>query len=407
MSVAEHAVRYAGKRNLPDGWEWARLGDVCDFLDSQRVPVNDTERTRRITGKKQSELFPYYGANGQVGWIDAYLFDEPLILLAEDGGNFGSKERPIAYAVSGRYWVNNHAHVLKPRTGVDFDYCLHSLRIRPDVGDLVSGSTRAKLNQKIAAAIPIPLPPLSEQKRIAAILSEQMAAVELARAAAEAQLKAAKALPAAYLRAVFNSPEAEQWQRKRLGDLCNLLSAKSIATDGDTNVLAITTACLTETGFQPSGIKPARMWASDAAECVVSPGEVLIARSNTPDLVGRVAMFSGNPKGAVASDLTIRIVPKDGLEPAFLTASLSILYLSGYWKERAGGASGSMKKITRTQILDEQIPAPSLPDQTRIVTCLSEQMAVAERTRKALEEQLDTINKLPAALLRRAFSGEL
>ena|SRR3989338_501018 len=164
------------KGSLADGWRWVRLGEVCDFLDSRRVPVNDADRAKRIAGKKQSQLFPYYGANGQVGWIDDYLFDEPLILLAEDGGNFGSKDRPIAYAVSGRYWVNNHAHVLRPRNTVDFDYCFHALRIRPDVGDLVSGSTRAKLNQEIAAQIPIPLPPLPEQKRIAAILSNQMEA---------------------------------------------------------------------------------------------------------------------------------------------------------------------------------------------------------------------------------------
>src|SRR6266478_6352574 len=115
-------------RALPDGWQWVKLGDVCEFLDSRRIPVNDPERRRRIADKKQSELYPYYGANGQVGWINDYLFDEPLILLAEDGGNFGSLDRPIAYAVSGRYWVNNHAHVLEPRDGlIDFDYCLHAI----------------------------------------------------------------------------------------------------------------------------------------------------------------------------------------------------------------------------------------------------------------------------------------
>lgn len=118
-------------------------------------------------------------------------------------------------------------------------------------------------------------------------------------------------------------------------------------------------------------------------------------------------MFSGDPKGGVASDLTIRIRPRDGLKPPFLTAYLSFLYLTGYWKERAGGASGSMKKITRTQILDERIPLPALPDQHRIVARLSEQMVAAAKACKTLEEQLDTINKLPAALLRRAFSGEL
>jgi type I restriction enzyme S subunit len=189
---------------LPDGWRWVRLGDVCDFLDSRRIPINDAERQKRIAGKAKSELFPYYGANGQVGWIDGYLFDEPLILLAEDGGNFGSKEKPIAYAVCGRYWVNNHAHVLRPRAGLDFDYCLHAIRIRPDVGELVSGSTRAKLNQEIAASIPLPLPPLPEQQRIGAFLTDQIATVKRISMALEEELKMINALPAALLRRAFS-----------------------------------------------------------------------------------------------------------------------------------------------------------------------------------------------------------
>ena len=111
-----------------------------------------------ISGKRESDLYPYYGATGQVGWIDDYLFDEPLILLAEDGADFGSQSRPIAYAVTGRYWVNNHAHVLRPKPGVDFDFLLFALMIRPDLGDLASGSTRAKLNQAVARGILVPLP---------------------------------------------------------------------------------------------------------------------------------------------------------------------------------------------------------------------------------------------------------
>lgn len=407
MEVGQQDFRIQGKRALPQGWRWVRLGDVCEFLDSQRIPVNDIERTRRISGKEQAELYPYYGANGQVGWIDDFLFNEPLILLAEDGGNFGAEDKPIAYAVSGHYWVNNHAHVLRPRNNIDFNYCLHAIRIRPDVGGLVAGSTRAKLNQEVAAKIPIPLPPLLEQRRIATILNEQMSAVEKARSATKAQLEAVKVLPTAYLRAIFNSTEAQEWPRRRIGEVCRLLPSKSISTDGDAEVLAITTACLSETGFQDSGVKRARMNAKDAAECRVSPGEVLVARSNTPELVGRVAMFEGEPKGAVASDLTIRLFPSDVVKPFFLTAYLSFLYLSGHWKERAGGASGSMKKITRHQIQEEQVPIPSLTDQIRVATISKDHIMSVVRLIEALREQLKIIGELPPILFRRAFSGNI
>jgi len=188
---------------LPAGWRRVQLGDVCEFLDSQRKPVNDKERQQRIAGKSQESLYPYYGANGQVGWIDNYLFDEPLILLAEDGGYFGSRERTIAYKISGRTWVNNHAHVLRPLSLIDFDYCLYTISIRPDLGVIVTGNTRPKLNQALASQIEIPLPPLDEQQRIVAILNEKMAAVQQARRAAEEQLHAVQALPAAYLRQAF------------------------------------------------------------------------------------------------------------------------------------------------------------------------------------------------------------
>lgn len=91
---------------------------------------------------------------------------------------------------------------------------------------------------------------------------------------------------------------------------------------------------------------------------MVSFGEVLIARSNTPDLVGRVALFNGEPWGVVASDLTIRIRSIDGFCPEFLIRYSSFLYLIGYWKEGAGGASASMKKITRGHIQAEEVPVP-------------------------------------------------
>jgi type I restriction enzyme S subunit len=232
-----------------------------------------------------------------------------------------------------------------------------------------------------------------------------MAEVARLRAAAERQREAAAALPAAYLREVFERAEARGWPVVRLGDISKLLPAKSIATEGDTEVLAITTASLTEHGFQPSGIKRARMWSSDVHESIVSKGEVLIARSNTPELVGRVAMFPGKPQGAVASDLTIRIWPGPNISAPFLSAYLSFLYLSGYWKERAGGASGTMKKITRSQLVDQRIPLPSLLVQDAVVHQLESRISETARLRDEADRQRAAIEALPGALLREVFGG--
>ena len=83
-----------------------KLEEVCEILDSKRIPITSQDRKKGI--------YPYYGANGLQDYVDGYIFDDELVLLAEDGGYFGSKDKPIAYRVSGKCWVNNHAHVLKP-----------------------------------------------------------------------------------------------------------------------------------------------------------------------------------------------------------------------------------------------------------------------------------------------------
>lgn len=138
--------------------EMVKIEDVCDILDNQRIPVSSDKRKKGI--------YPYYGANGIQDYVDEYIFDDELVLIAEDGGNFGSKEKPIAYRVSGKCWVNNHAHVLKAKNMLNIDYLCYSLMFY-DVSNIVNGATRKKLNQVALRQIKIPLPPLSEQKKIA------------------------------------------------------------------------------------------------------------------------------------------------------------------------------------------------------------------------------------------------
>lgn len=151
-------------------WKTVRLEEVVEILDRLRVPVNRKEREKRIAGKKKDELYPYYGANGQVGWIDDYIFDEKLVLLAEDGGFFDDPTRPIAYVVEGRLWVNNHAHVLRANQEVLPDFLMYALN-STDVISFVSGTTRLKLNQTQMRKIPIPLPPIHIQQAVVDRLS--------------------------------------------------------------------------------------------------------------------------------------------------------------------------------------------------------------------------------------------
>ena len=142
------------------------LEDYCEILDSMRVPITEKDR--------KEGPYPYYGANGIQDHVADYIFDDELVLLAEDGGNFGSKERPIAYRVSGKCWVNNHAHVLKPKEGFNVDYLCYSLMFY-DTNGLVNGATRQKLTQAAMRKMLIPKRCMEEQlgivKRLNSVVS--------------------------------------------------------------------------------------------------------------------------------------------------------------------------------------------------------------------------------------------
>ncbi|WP_286999719.1 MULTISPECIES: restriction endonuclease subunit S [Comamonas] len=150
---------------LPVGWEWVRLGEVVEVLDSLRKPVTKEER--------QPGPYPYYGASGIVDYVSAYLFDEPLVLVGEDGAKWGTGDK-TAFPISGKTWVNNHAHVLRPlRTALVDIYLVNFLTAR-DLSEFITGMTVPKLNQARLTSIPVALPPLAEQSRIVARVEELM-----------------------------------------------------------------------------------------------------------------------------------------------------------------------------------------------------------------------------------------
>lgn len=153
---------------LPSGWVATTVGDVLICRDGERVPVSQADREVR------PKIYDYYGASGVIDKIDGYLFDKPLLLVGEDGANLINRSTPIAFIARGKYWVNNHAHVLD---GVDEDL-LRYMALYFNAIDLkpyVTGTAQPKLNQAKLNAIPVSLPPQAEQCRIVAKVDELMA----------------------------------------------------------------------------------------------------------------------------------------------------------------------------------------------------------------------------------------
>jgi len=159
---------------IPKKWKVVRLGEVIEVYDSERIPLSEMERNKR------RGPYPYCGATGIIDWIDGYIFDGEFVLLVEDGGPFGKFENK-AYIMSGKFWVNNHAHVLKAIYGrAENRFLLHLLNFL-DLNPQIVGSTRKKLNQEHMKRITIPLPPVQEQQKIAEILSTIDKKLELER----------------------------------------------------------------------------------------------------------------------------------------------------------------------------------------------------------------------------------
>ncbi|WP_456473142.1 restriction endonuclease subunit S [Methanocaldococcus sp.] len=150
---------------VPEDWEVVRLGEIVEIYDNKRVPLNEQER------EKMKGPYPYCGANGILDYINNYIFDGEYILLAEDGGYWGKFENS-AYIMNGKFWVNNHAHVLKALNGIAYNRFLMYILNFLDLTPYIVGSTRGKLNQKDMKNIKLPLPPIEEQKAIAEILSK-------------------------------------------------------------------------------------------------------------------------------------------------------------------------------------------------------------------------------------------
>jgi type I restriction enzyme S subunit len=169
--------------DLPEGWRWVRLEEVCEIWDSLRKPV---KKKYRHPGN-----VPYCGANGVIDYVDGFTHFGEFVLLAEDGGFYGPGEFS-AYMMKGRFWANNHVHILRGKPDQLLNHLLYHWLVTCDLRPFLTGATRPKLTQGAMRSILIPLPPLAEQRRIVAHLEavqERLKALKEAQAATEAELK--------------------------------------------------------------------------------------------------------------------------------------------------------------------------------------------------------------------------
>jgi len=331
-------------------WPTKPLGEIVEFLDNLRKPVKSSDR---IEGP-----YNYYGANGLQGTIDDFLFDEPLVLLAEDGGHFGNPERDIAYIAEGKYWVNNHAHVLKPHEGLDLRFLYRVLQ-KYDVSKYIKGATRAKLTKGDAAVMPIPIPPLAEQKRIAAILDKADA---IRRKRQQAIQLADEFLRAVFLD-MFGDPvtNPKGWEVKLLKDISRIQIGpfgtqlhKEDYVQGGIPIINPTHIVrgniVSKDDFTITAAKHASL-----PEYHLDIGDIIMGRRGE---MGRCAVVGANEKGWLCGTGSLFIRPsKTGVFSEYLNRLLASDAIKKHLESESQGAT--MPNLNKTIVGNIQIPVPS------------------------------------------------
>ena len=253
-------------------------------------------------------------------------------------------------------------------------------------------------------ALTIPLPPLPEQRRIAAALGEQLAAVERARAAAKAQLEAARALPAAYLRAVFDSPETQAWPRRRLGEICEIQLGKMLSPASKAGTRPrpyLRNFNVQWNRFDLTSIAEMDFSEAEERKFALRVGDLLVCEGGEP---GRAAVWAGEIEPCCYQKALHRLRPmEEGVDSWYLMYRLWAGSIRGEFS--TSHAQTTIAHLPAVRLAQLPVGVPPLKEQWRITALLASRMLAAKRKSETLEEQLDAINKLPAALLRRAFMG--
>jgi type I restriction enzyme S subunit len=379
--------------SLSDRWSQVPLVKAVDFLDHMRRPITASER--------KPGSYPYYGANGQQDSVADFIFDEPLVLLAEDGGHFEDPSRGVAYGVPGKCWVNNHAHVLRPKPDFDFRYlCWHLAHY--DISDFVNGTTGAKLTKSSAERIPVLKPPLPEQRRIADILDKADA---IRRKRKEAIALTEELLRSAFLE-MFGDPVTNPmgWPVRSVDELCETkqYGTAEKANEGRDGLPVLRMNNLTYSGeIDLTSIKWVPLSAKDRVKLDLRDGDVLFNRVNSLELVGKTAVWHHGDGYTFAGDL-IRLRFGDAALGDYVSAAMNMpsmkRVLMGIAKP-----SISMANISGSDLTRVNIPVPPCATQRKY----RDFRRRAHEWRGDLNRHATEAETLFNTLVARNFSGGL
>ncbi len=366
--------------------KWVELKEITNNLDNKRIPLNSSQRS----GKESNPLYPYIGANNIMGYIDEYIFDEKILCIAEDGGSWGKNET-CAKIYNEKVWVNNHAHVITAKENLVLEYLKYYLNFT-DLNLYINGATRGKLTKSSLNSIQIPLPPLEQQKKIAAILD-----------AADAYRQKTKALIAKYdeltqslFLDMFGDPVKNNLNLPfpKIRGLTNVSQGMQIAIkerhkeNGPIRYKYLTVAYL-------NGRKDEEFIESPRASVICNKDEILMIRT------GNTGQVVTNVEGVFHNNFFKIDWDKKRLNKKYLVYFLSNPGIRRDLLKKA--STTTIPDLSHSQFYDINIILPPIEMQNQFAECVQ----VVEVQKVQAQASLEKAEDLFKSLLQRAFKGEL
>jgi type I restriction enzyme S subunit len=380
-------------QTLSEGWREERFDSLTNNLDNKRVPLNNSQRAE----KEGSGAYPYVGANNILCSIDEYIFDEKILCIAEDGGAWGYKEK-CAFIMNEKCWVNNHAHVVTAKDGVVLEYLCYYLNYA-DLSLHINGATRGKLNQSALNKIKIPLPPLAEQQKIAAILH----AADSLRQKDQQLIEHYTALSQSLFLEMFGDPVSNPmgWEFSKLEELVTKLGDGLHGTpiyneEGEYYFIngnnlhhgRIEFTSTTKKVSQDEFIKHKKE---------LNESTMLVSINGT---IGKVAFFKGE-KIILGKSACYFNVKEALINKIFLFYLIEAPYFIKY---ASGMATGStIKNVSLKTMREFPIPMPPITLQNQF----AKRIQAIEVQKQQAQASLEKSETLFNSLLQRAFKGEL
>lgn len=377
------------------GWESKPLGEVADILDKLRRPIT---KRNRVAGP-----YPYYGATGVLDHVDGYIFEEQLVLIGEDGAKWGAGDAS-AFAVEGKCWVNNHAHVLRPNRDVLIDAFLIYFLNFADLSDFISGMTVPKLNQGRLREIPIPLPPLEEQQRIVAILDEAFEGLDRAKANAEANLASARELFESFLdHAITSCNSSPERAIGEIGEVYDGPHATPKTIEDGPVFLGISS--LVDGRIELSKTRHVseedfKKWTTRVEP---KPGDVVFSYETR---LGQVGLIPEGLRCCLGRRMGLVRLDRRLARPDYFVLAYRSPEFQSFLKSRTVRGA-TVDRISLREFPAFQIPVPPLEEQSRLVEQMNAFRSSQDHLIQLAHANVANTETLRRSLLAKAFAGEL